>query len=98
MSYKSPPWFTGAVPIAAYDPTPGVQQLVDNRFNSNLGAFAGFLVGTVGTATPPEITLYMLDGALLVIKNVQEGVPYAIPNRGVQNSSLGMWDIWALKG
>ena len=98
MSYKSYPWFTGAVPMAAYDPTPGVEANVDNRYNENSGKFSGFIVGTLGDASTPEITLYMLDGSLLVIKDVQPGVPYAIPNRGVQNTSSNMFDIWVLKG
>ena len=97
MSYKQAPWFTGATPLAAYDPTPGVEANVDNRFDNTVGPFAGFIVGTVGDADPAEITLYMLDGSLLVVKNVQGGVPYAIPNRGVQNTSSNMWDIWGLK-
>lgn len=98
MSYKAAPWFTGASPIAAYDPTPGVEANVDVRFNNTIGLFAGFIVGNKGTATPAEITVYMLDGSLLTIKDVQTGVPYAIPIRGVQNTSAGMYDIWGLKG
>lgn len=70
---------------------------MDNRFDATVGQFGGFIVGTVGDVSPPEITVYMLDGSLLVVKDVQAGVPYAIPNRGVQNSSANMWDIWALK-
>lgn len=98
MSYKSAPNFTGATPIAAYDPTPGVEANVDVRFDATIGIFQGFIVGNIGSATPPEITLYMLDGSLLTIKEVQAGIPYAIPIRGVQNTSAGMYDIWGLKG
>lgn len=98
MSYPNAPQFTGAVPIAAYDPTPGVEASVNVRFDDTIGSFRGFVVGTVGSATPPKIGVYMLDGSILVIKNVQAGVPYAIPIRGVQSTSEGMFDIWGLKG
>lgn len=97
MSFNPAPNFTGAVPIAAYDPTPGVEANVDVRFSSTIGSFRGFVVGTVGSATPPEIGVYMLDGSILVIKYVQAGVPYAVPIRGVQSTSAGMYDIWGLK-
>lgn len=97
MSYKAAPNFNGASPIAAYDPTPGVETNVDVRFDSTIGIFAGFIVGNIGSETPPEITVYMLDGSLLTIKEVQAGIPYAIPIRGVQNTSTGMYDIWGLK-
>lgn len=98
MSYPNAPLFTGAVPIAAYDPTPGVEAAVDVRFSPTIGSFRGFVVGTAGSATPPEIGVYMLDGSILIIKGVQVGVPYAIPIRGVQSTSAGMYDIWGLKG
>lgn len=48
MSYKAAPNFTGASPIAAYDPTPGVETDVDVRFDSTIGIFAGFIVGNAG--------------------------------------------------
>ena len=98
MSYQSAPLFTGAVPIAAYDPTPGVEAHVDVRFDNTIGSFRGFVVGDVGSAGVPEIGVYMLDGSILVIKEVQAGVPYAIPIRGVQATSADMYDIWGLKG
>lgn len=98
MSYQTAPWFTGAEPIAAYDPTTGVEANVDVRFDNTLGSFRGFIVGNVGDADPPEIGVYMLDGSILVIKEVQAGVPYAIPIRGVQSTSANMYDIWGLKG
>lgn len=98
MSYPNAPMFTGAVPLAAYDPTPGVEANVDVLFDNTIGSFRGFVVGTVGSAASPEIGVYMLDGSILVIKGVQAGVPYAIPIRGVQSTSAGMYDIWGLKG
>lgn len=98
MSYQTAPWFTGAQPIAAYDPTPGVETNVDMRSDNTIGSFRGFIVGTAGSATPAEIGVYMTDGSILVIKDVQVGVPYAIPIRGVHSTSAGMYDIWGLKG
>jgi len=98
MSYPTAPKYTGAVPIAAYDPTPGVAANVDVRFSSTIGSFRGFVVGTVGSATPPEIGVYMLDGSLLVIKGVQAGLVYDVPIRGVSSTSAAMYDIWGLKG
>lgn len=82
MSYKAAPKYTGAKPIAAYDPTPGVEANVDVRFDATIGIFQGFVVGNVGSATPPEITVYMLDGSLLTIKEVAAGQVYDIPIRG----------------
>lgn len=98
MSYPNAPKYTGAVPIAAYDPTPGVEANVDVRFSPTIGSFRGFVVGNVGTATPPEIGVYMLDGSILVIKGVQVGVVYDVPIRGVASTSEAMYDIWGLKG
>jgi len=97
MSFAPAPKYKGAIPLAAYDPTPGVEANVDQRFDSTIATMQGFVVGTVGSATPPEIGVYMLDGSILVIKDVQSGVVYDIPIRGVQSTSAAMYDIWGLK-
>jgi hypothetical protein len=96
MSFAPAPKYNGAKPLAAYDPTPGVEANVDVRFDATIGTFKGFIVGNVGTATPPEIGVYCLDGSILVIKEVQAGVVYDIPIRGVQSTSAAMYDIWGL--
>jgi hypothetical protein len=86
MSYKAAPWATGAV------------NLVPLVGDSTAGRYVGFIVGSLGDAPVPEIVLYMLDGTTLPIKNVQGGLIYYLPNRGVASKSANMLDVYGLIG
>lgn len=94
MSFSPAPKYTGAAPIAAFDPV--AQENVDTRFDPTVRTYKAILVGDAGSAATPTITLYMLDGSILVYNNVSSGQLIEVENRGVQNITDGMWDLWGL--
>ena len=95
MSFKPLPWSTGTKMVLGTDPN--TSSAVDLTGDDAAARGVGFLVGTLGSASPAVLTVYDLQGNLFEIKNVQAGVVYDVPIRGVHSVSAGMTDVWVMQ-
>lgn len=94
MSYRNPPRFSGAQILVGTRPEDDVA--VNLTGTTSVRRFYGFIVGNVGVDTPPAIVVFLVDGTEMRISNVQAGVPYDIPIKGVKSVGTGMTDVYGL--